>query len=87
MARPLNEKDQNAPSLIEDVVRSREEYVHAYITQRVMRREGDFTNADYDRWEGEAHTRWREKYPAFTSLLPSHLPVTSPDSTSEEARR
>lgn len=70
--------DEKDTSLIEDVVRFRREYVDAYIGQRATRCAGDFSNDDYDRWESEAHVRWREKYPAFTVLLPSHTPAPSP---------
>lgn len=72
-------------ALIEDIVRSRQELVNAYIDQRITRCGGDFTDDDYDLWDTEAHVRWRKKYPAFTALLPSHLPTTrTPEESPDE---
>ncbi|MBS45328.1 MAG: hypothetical protein CMH83_19590 [Nocardioides sp.] len=60
-------------ALVDDVVRFRQAYVDSHIDQ-VFELRREITDAEYDAAEREAHEQWRELYPAFTALLPSHLP-------------
>lgn len=56
-----------------EVVQIRSEFVDDYVTRRIDHREGDCTTEQVRGWEDEAYAMWRDRHPALSSLLPTHL--------------
>ena len=65
-----------------EVVQIRSDFVDRYIERRVNQREGDFSDEEFEAWFAEAHQSWRRRFPALSSLFPSHLPVAAEQAAS-----
>lgn len=63
---------------IDEVIAIRADFVDRYVQRRADAREGDFTTAECEAWTNDAFRLWRERHPALSSLLPSHLPAEEP---------